>query len=144
MLFHSEFPFWRETASIVIIINSLYLMERDIIQIKTALVLTSILPLRSLKMEEMTVSSSVCWTSSLDGQISRRYTSFPSEVTPAQQDASCYPHTFIITTCFKQALRPQTTHNAPLSLAVWPTHVCTRHTIAKRSPTVISPSPKIL
>lgn len=34
-------------------------------------------------MEEMTVSSSVCWTSSLDGQMSQRYTSFPSEVTPA-------------------------------------------------------------
>lgn len=44
--------------------------------------LTSILPLRSLKMEEMIVSSSVSWTCSLDGQISRRYTSFPSEVTP--------------------------------------------------------------
>lgn len=44
--------------------------------------LTSILRLRSLKMEEMMVSSSVCWTSSLDGQMSRRYTSFPSDVTP--------------------------------------------------------------
>lgn len=44
--------------------------------------LTSILRLRSLKMEEMIVSSSVCWTSSLDGQMSRRYTSFPSDVTP--------------------------------------------------------------
>lgn len=43
---------------------------------------TSILLLRSLKMEEMTVSSSVCWTSSLDGQISRRYTSLPSKVEP--------------------------------------------------------------
>lgn len=31
----------------------------------------------------MTVSSSVTLTSSLDGQMSRRYTSFPSDVTPA-------------------------------------------------------------
>lgn len=34
-------------------------------------------------MEEMTVSSSVTLTSSLDGQMSRRYTSFPSDVMPA-------------------------------------------------------------
>lgn len=30
----------------------------------------------------MTVSSSICCTSSLDGQTSQRYTSFPSDVTP--------------------------------------------------------------
>lgn len=49
--------------------------------------LTSILRLRSLKMEEMIVSSSVCRTSSLDGQMSRRYTSFPSEVTPVPHNS---------------------------------------------------------
>lgn len=70
--------------NIYIIINSPDLIETDRHKKKKRdCVLTSILPLRSLKMEEMTVSSSVCWTSSLDGQISHRYTSFPSEVTPA-------------------------------------------------------------
>lgn len=49
--------------------------------------LTSILRLRSLKMEEIIVSSSISRTSSLDGQMSRRYTSFPSEVTPAPHNS---------------------------------------------------------
>lgn len=78
MFFQNVFPCWREStvgtnAFIPSLIHwSLMKQTLDIQEGKKGCVLTSILPLRSLKMEEMTVSSSVCWTSSLDGQMSHR------------------------------------------------------------------------